>query len=306
VRTTRISLILSLAFLAINAAAQSAIPMNRIDLSKGWAVQTSQKVQANGEVISTAKYQPEGWYKTTVPMTVVAVQVASGEFPEPYYGMNLRKLPGMAYDVGDQFAHKPIPDDSPYKPSWWYRTEFASPASGRHVALHFDGINNRANVWINGKKIADAKDVAGAYRTYTFDITPNLAKTGKNVVAVEVFAQTLQDLGINWVDWNPTPPDKDMGLWQDVYLTTSGPVDLQHSAVLTHVSDQNGSTAELTVLAELHNTTGKALQGKFTAEIPGLKLRVQKTESLAADETKSIKLTAADFPQLKVKDAKLW
>jgi len=37
-------------------------------------------------------------------------------------------------------------------------------------------------------------------------------KPGKtNVLAVETFAPTEKDLGINWVDWNPSPPDKDMG-----------------------------------------------------------------------------------------------
>jgi exo-1,4-beta-D-glucosaminidase len=240
-------------------------------------------------------------------MTVVAVQVAAGEFPDPYFGMNLRKLPGIAaYDIGEQFARKPIPSDSPYAASWWYRTEFPTPAS-QHVALHFDGINNRANVWINGNKIADAKDVAGAYRTFEFDITPKLAKMGKNVLAVEVFAQTQNDLGINWVDWNPTPPDKNMGIWQDVYLTTSGPVKIRHPAVVTHLVDNNGMlTAELTILAELHNDSDKPVEGKFQADIAGLELRVEQAESLTAGETKSVKLVPQDFAQLAVKDAKLW
>jgi exo-1,4-beta-D-glucosaminidase len=240
-------------------------------------------------------------------MTVVAVQVAAGEFPEPYYGMNLRKIPGIsAYEIGEKFADKPIPDDSPYAAPWWYRTEFRTPANHRHVALHFDGINNRANVWINGKKIADANDVAGAYRTFEFDITPELAKTGRNVVAVEVFAQTQRDLGINWVDWNPTPPDKNMGLWQDVYLTTSGPVKIRHPAVVTHLADKDGATVELMILAQLHNISDKQVEGKFQAEIVGLPLRVEKAESLAAGETKSVKLVWQDSNQLAVKNAKLW
>jgi hypothetical protein len=71
-----------------NAAAQSPAPMNRIDLYNGWTVQTSRKVQATGDSISRPKFQTKGWYRTSVPMTVVAVQVAAGEFPEPYYGMN--------------------------------------------------------------------------------------------------------------------------------------------------------------------------------------------------------------------------
>lgn len=307
-RTTRFSLLLSLfSILPANAVAQSPAPMNRIDLHNGWTVQTSRKVQATGDAISTPKFQTKGWYRTSVPMTVVAVQVAAREYPEPYYGMNLRKIPGIAaYEIGESFADKPIPDDSPYAASWWYRTEFPTPANHRHVALHFDGINNRANVWINGRKIADAKDVAGAYRTFEFDITPELAKAGRNVVAVEVFAQTQNDLGINWADWNPTPPDKNMGLWQDVYLTTSGPVEIRHPTVVTHLADKDGATAELTILAELHNASDKPVEGKFQAEIAGLTLRVEQAESLAAGETKSVKLVPQDFTQLAVKNAKLW
>src|SRR5262249_44978059 len=263
--------------------------------------------QATGDTISTPMFQTTDWYRTSVPMTVLAVQVAAGEFPEPYYGMNLRKIPGIdAYKIGETFADKPIPDDSPYAASWWYRTEFPTPANHRHVALHFDGINNRANVWVNGQKIADAKDVAGAYRTFEFDVTPKLAKTGRNVLAVEVFAQTLKDLGINWADWNPMPPDKNMGLWQDVYLTTSGPVKIRYPAVVTHPADKDRATVELTILAELHNASDKPVQGKFQAEIAGLALRVEQRESLAAGETKSVKLVPQNFSQLAVRNAKLW
>jgi exo-1,4-beta-D-glucosaminidase len=305
---TRISISLALfSSLLANAVAQWMAPMNRIDLHDRWTVQTSRKVHATGDVISTLKFQTRGWFRTSVPMTIVAVQVAAGEFPEPYYGMNLRKIPGMsAYDIGEQFAQKPIPDDSPYSASWWYRTQFPTPANHRHVALHFDGINNRANVWINGKNIADAKDVAGAYRTFEFDITSKLAKTGRNVLAVEVFPQTQNDLGINWVDWNPTPPDKNMGLWQDVYLTMSGPVKIRHPAVITHLADSDGATAELTILTELQNVSDKPVEGKFQAEIAGLALRLERPESLRAGETKSVKLVKQDFTQLRVKNAKLW
>src|SRR5262249_54724882 len=136
-------------FLPLEALAQSPASMNRIDLHDGWTVQTSRKVRATGDAVSTPKFQTKGWYRTSVPMTVVGVQVAAGEFPEPYYGMNLRKMPGIeGYEIGEGFAHQPIPDDSPYAASWWYRTEFSTPPNHQHVVLHFDGINNRANVWI--------------------------------------------------------------------------------------------------------------------------------------------------------------
>ena len=94
-RTTRLSLLLSLfSLLLANAIAQSAAPMNRIDLHNGWTVQTSRKVQATGDAIFRPKFQTKGWYRTSVPMTVVAVQVAAGEFPEPYYGIEYPKDSG--------------------------------------------------------------------------------------------------------------------------------------------------------------------------------------------------------------------
>jgi hypothetical protein len=39
-----------------------------------------------------------------VPTTVVAAPVDSGLYPDPYYGMNLRSIPGTTYDFGDNFG----------------------------------------------------------------------------------------------------------------------------------------------------------------------------------------------------------
>jgi exo-1,4-beta-D-glucosaminidase len=236
------------------------------------------------------QYQPTGWYKATIPTTVLAAQVAAGEFPDPYFGMNLRNIPGTTYKIGNEFSREQIPADSPYACSWWYRTTFRTPDSS-HVALHFDGINYRANIWLNGEKIADAKDVAGAYRTYAFNLGGKLAKNGTNALAVEVFAPSEKDLGINWVDWNPAPPDKDMGLWSKVYLTYSRGVEIRYPAVYTHFVDESLASAELTVVTELHNASSKQIDGVFRASIPELKLAVRKSITLAPNETRAITLT---------------
>ena len=167
-----------------------------------------------------------------MPNTVVGGLVDSGVLPDPYFGMNLRKLAGVSYPIGERFQLMPTPADSPYKPSWWYRTEFTlAAAPGRdRAALHFNGINYRANVWLNGRRIANETEVAGAFRRYEFDVT-GLVREGPNALAVEVFAPEPHDLAFMWVDWNPTPPDKNMGLWGEVFLTRSGPVVLRHPFV---------------------------------------------------------------------------
>jgi exo-1,4-beta-D-glucosaminidase len=145
---------------------------DRLPLKTGWAIQSSAKVQEKGDAISRAGFVTDGWHTVTVPNTVVGALVENGTYPDPYFGMNLRSIPGTTYPIGERFTLLPTPAESPFKPSWWYRTEFevgrasglgprapglglqASGApdgsAGNHTWLHFDGINYRANIWVNG------------------------------------------------------------------------------------------------------------------------------------------------------------
>src|SRR5690349_13561258 len=103
-------------------------PLTRkIDLNKGWRLQSSCKMSASGAEISSPAFNPTEWHNTNVPSTVLAALVADGTYPDPYFGMNLRGIPGTTYPIGENFAHLPMPDDSPFKCSWWYRTQFTLP-----------------------------------------------------------------------------------------------------------------------------------------------------------------------------------
>jgi len=228
----------------------------RVLLHDGWMLQSSCKVAAKGAQISLPGFGTDGWHATTVPSTVVAALVEDKTFPDPYFGENLRSIPGATYPIGKMFSVRPMPKDSPFRCSWWYRTEFRAPDGfeGKRVWLNFAGINNRANIWLNGQRIAGEHDVAGAYRTYEFDISSLLVRDGPNVLAVETIAQTEKDLGVNWVDWNPTPPDKDMGLWREVSLRATGPVEIRFPAVAAHFPAASLDEADLTVEAELRNS----------------------------------------------------
>ncbi len=241
---------------------------SRLSLNAGWRIQSSAKVRAAGGVISRAGSPVAGWRAATLPATVLAALVADGVYPDPYHGMNLRRIPGTTYPVGYNFSHIEMPDSSPFAVPWWYRKTFRVPASmaGKHLALHFDGINYRANIWLNGRRIADSTEVAGAYRRYDLDITDAVRPGVVNVLAVEVFPPTPHDLAITWVDWNPAPPDKDMGLWHGVYLTASGPVQIRYPYVITKVAPSL-DTAELTVVAELRNLSGSAVKGVLRGTI---------------------------------------
>jgi ribosomal protein S27AE len=123
------------------------------------------------------------------PKLAVGALVETGVYKDPYFGMNLRSIPGTTYPIGERFSLLPTPADSPFKPAWWFRTEFTIPAAkaGRRFALHFDGINYRANIWLNGKKVADSivhwKSLGSAVK----DFFTSLAESTLRIVMERLF-----------------------------------------------------------------------------------------------------------------------
>ena len=276
-------------------------------LHDNWRLQSACQLHADGAAISAPGFAVSDWLRTSVPSTVLAAQVAAGVFPDPYYGTNIRKLPGISYSIGSNFANEPMPTDSPYRCGWWYRNEFTAPAangSEEHFWLHFGGINYGAEIWLNGQKIADASKVAGAYRIYDFDVTGVLKPGQKNVLAIETFAPTEKNLGINWVDWNPAPPDKDMGLWGAVELETTGTVTLRSPMAVTHFEDDTLGVADLTIYAELHNASQSAVKGVVSGTAAGVSF--EQPVELDAHEDRTVVFTPEQFPQLRVHNPQLW
>ncbi|HZY26443.1 MAG TPA: glycoside hydrolase family 2, partial [Bacteroidales bacterium] len=132
----------------------SSLAQNKADgkllLKDNWAIQSSKEIKAEAKTISMTGFKAEGWYPTSVPTTVLAALVANKVYPDPYYGTNFNDLPGII-----TYPKRAMPDDSPFKVAWWYRTEFKIPADFKnmHTWLQFHSINYKANVWLNGKLI---------------------------------------------------------------------------------------------------------------------------------------------------------
>ena len=282
----------------------------RIPLSEGWTLQSSSKLEITaktgqeGEQISKPAFSTKGWMEVTVPTTVVAAQVKHKILPDPGFGMNLRQFPGMGYPIGGNFSNIPMPPDSPYAASWWYRKTFTLPAAdkGKTIWLNFRGINYRANIWLNGKQIAKSDDVAGAWRTYEFNITDSAKPGAENVLAVQVIAPTESDLAITFVDWNPAPPDKNMGLWREVYIATSGPVAVRYPTVVSHVDA--AQNAQLLVTAQLKNATGQPVHGTLKGAIENEEF--EQEVDLAPNESKDVVFDPATYSQLNFTKPRLW
>ena len=235
-----------------------------LTLTDGWQVQSSEKVRATGEVLSTAKADVSGWYAATVPSTLMGILTANGIEPEALTAADYQRIDKHQFDA-----------------SWWYRTTFNlddlkveskgfnlnTQNSKKRVLLSFDGISYRANIWLNGHLVADKDAVAGTYRQFTLDVTPYVGE--KNVLAVEVFRAQPGEPNIGFVDWNPRPADESMGIFREVKVKTCGNVSLSHSAVRSRVNKDTWQEAWLTIDTELTNWTDEEIHGVVRGTIEG-------------------------------------
>src|SRR5262249_40066411 len=121
---------------------------------------------------------------------------------------------------------------------WWYRTEFTvvKAAPGMRTLLRINGIISSADVWLNGQLVAEQAAIAGAYPVHELDVT-RWVHPGSNTLALRVHpGDPRTGLSIGWVDWNPTPPDNNMGPWRGVDIVRTGPVQIRSPLVASTLS----------------------------------------------------------------------
>jgi beta-mannosidase len=286
---------------------------NLVTLSSGWELQDIGKATESGEVISSAAFAPAKWFKATVPGTVLTSLVNDGVYPEPLYGENNRTN---------------IIPESLCRTSYWYRTKVTVPRDfgGKQIWLNFDGINYTAEVWVNGHNLGN---IRGAFVRGIFNVTPYVKPGETAVVAVLIqpplhpgtpLEQTVangtggnggilsQDgptfiCTLGW-DWIPGIRDRDMGIWQKVTLAATGPVVVENPLVTSRLPLPRTDVADLTVEATVHNVTDAPQSGIFSGAFDGRNFSANVT--LAAGESKLVKFTSTDTPQLHVANPRLW
>jgi exo-1,4-beta-D-glucosaminidase len=310
----------ALACVVTGDAADKVQPGQRQPLTDGWLLQSSTLVPEDGARVSTTGYKPQRWWKTRVPSTVLSALTRNGVYPDFRIGLNSFRIPDASDDFNRtndlaKFSH--LPDKrNPWKDPYWYRTEFMLPKdlAGRRVWLNFNGLNYRADIWLNGKRVADAQQVVGSFSRYRFDITEH-ARTGqRNCLAVKMHPvdhvgvpetqievcgkdrkfrkEIMKDVTLVMMsmgyDCAPTVPDRQTGLWQDVYLEFSGPVVIRDPFVVTWLPLPDTSRATLEVSAELANVSAAAVHGVLRGGIAGTDVSFEQPVELAANETKVV------------------
>jgi len=250
-----------------------------------WEIQNSTQVNTTGDIISTGNFTTKKWFSSEVPETVLHALVQNGVYKNVYRNKNLEKIPT------EQF-----------KTSWWYRTQFNLDKIPTGLILDIDGINYKANIWLNGKLIADTTVVINTFRQFKFDIKKQ-ATSGKNTLAIEVYPPRAGDFSMGFVDWNPTPPDRNMGIFRKVFIEINNGVGVFDPFIVSSLND-NLTEATLQASVVVTNYTDKTQSGDVNLSINSNNL--SKTITLAAGESKKVVFSANEFSKLKIKNPKLW
>lgn len=255
-------------------------------LNEGWTLQSSSEINKDGQEISAPGFDDSQWYQTNIPTTVVNALIQNGVYEDVYFAKNLEKI-----------------DKTQFETPWWYRKEFKVKDEFLNAQLILEGINYKANVWLNGRLIADSERIEGAFKISSLDVTEYL-KNEKNILAIEIIPPKKGDLTIGFVDWNPTPPDNNMGLWRGVYLKLTGATSLSNLFVQTELNTENLAEADIIIETNLRNHVDEAVSAELRGSIGDIAF--SKTYELAPNENKLVRLTKKEVKELHFTNPKLW
>lgn len=293
-------------------------PAQDIELAAGWRLTSAQGLAADGATISASGYDAAAWHPVRrMPATVLETLQDDGVYPNLYYGKNLLQE---------------VPQDL-YEQDWWYRTTFTAPADYPTYLLDFPGINYRAEVWLNGRRVADNRQVVGMYNSHELDVSRWIQPGRPNTLAVKVTPErAIQDvsgveLADSWYDWinwrylgyqgpdknpangNSFVPDRNAGIWKPVYLKTSGRISIGEATVNTDLPLPDTDSARLTVYAPLRNYSTEKVRGILRASITRdgkAPIRVDEPVTLMPGEQREVTLSPDRFDALTVHHPDLW
>ena len=289
-----------------------AVSADRRQLLAGgsWRIQRANFIQDAGEALSKPGFRDADWLVATVPGTVLTSYANAGAIPDPNFGQNQLHI-----------------SDSYFYSDFWYRTEFKAPTKTpeQFAWLNFDGINWKAEVYLNGEKLGR---IEGGFMRGQFDVSQKILPGRTNALAVhieknatpgsckqktyEICAKNGGALGsdnptyhasIGW-DWIPTMRGRDIGIWGDVSLSVTEAVIIENAFVSSKLPLPDTSSADLTFQTDLINHQDHPFDGTLQFQLGDI--NVQQHIQIAAGERKSVTLDPTTNPALHLKDPKLW
>ncbi|MFK0180251.1 glycosyl hydrolase 2 galactose-binding domain-containing protein [Streptomyces xanthochromogenes] len=253
----------------------------------GYAIRSTAEVTDSPAAVSSPGYSTAGWFPAGPRSTVLAALLAAGTYADPFYSTNQQKIPKADFTV-----------------PWWYRADFDVTDTASRTRLDFSRVISAADVYVNGKQVADKGAVTGAYTRHELDVS-ELVRAGTNTVAFRVQPNDpKKNLTMGWIDWLQPPPDENMGIVRDVLVRRGGPVALRDAHVVTALAVPSLSSADLTVKAEARNDSAAPVTARVRGTIGEISFAQDVT--LAPHETKPVIFTPATHPQLRLAAPRVW
>lgn len=265
----------------------------------------------SGVTISKPDFvMPADAVEGVVPGIVFTAYVNAGREENPEFGDNI-------WRVDERFYSRPF----------WYRAEFDTPAeysAAKRVWLEFDNTNRYADFFFNGVKLSgtpeSTRDVSGHMMRSRYDVTPYLARDGKNAVAVLITDADQKKTrnadgpygvacspsylaGAGW-DWMPYVPGRLNGITGHVRVAVTGDVVMVDPWVRNDLPTND--LAELSISTRLKNTTDRERRVTLQATVNPGNIKVSQTYVMPAGSEPKVTLDSHRFPQLAIADPKLW
>ena len=290
-----------------------------------WTMKKAGDENASAEEISSTAFLDKTWMPAIIPGTVLNSLVYNKVYPEPYYGINNKLSSNLIPDIasaGQAFY------------TYWFRTKFTVPLSDTNkvIWLQVDGINYRAEIWVNGNMVGN---MAGMFVQDYIDITDFAKIGGENALAIKVYPVDIPgtnkvkpwrargenrnggdgNIGLNTtmlmsVGWDFTFKDgirdRNTGIWKSISLYSTNKVALRNPFVKSNLSKPAYDLANETVSVDLVNAAMRTVQCVVKGEIVGEGIHFEKSMELKRGEDKEMVFTPNDFPQLKIKNPRLW
>lgn len=134
----------------------------------------------------------------------------------------------------------------------WYRKTFVTPldASQQVYRLDFEGVFQRAQVWVNGELVAEN---ASGYHGFECDLTARLKPAGQtNIVAVR--ADASKPAGVTWYNGG--------GIYRHVWFAKSGTIHFARhgTSVTTPTISADGAVVRLRTEIENRSATDQPVE----------------------------------------------
>lgn len=325
----------------VDDAPLAEMPEKSFLLRNNWYVKSSLEIGRKGSFLSGRKINTDNWAVTTLPATVLTALVRNQVYPNPYVGQNNMRIPDSNDEYNssyDLLKYSHIKGRNPWKDPYWFRTEFKLPENftGKQFWLNFSEINYKAEVWLNGKMIADTTEMIGMERKFRFNISNLLSTQKTNILAVAIYPVInpgkpavepllpLSDPGQNmgdglistsytkwdtmgW-DWQPAIRDRDMGITEDVYISATNDIEVHDLYVAPNLILPDTTTAYLTVKAELTNHSKAKQSGVAQLKIVYANdtIALRKAYELQPETTMTLNWDYKTDSALIIRNPRLW